>query len=288
MERQLWDRIEGLVRSLARTHRSPPKVQLSDGVIVRTYFWAVLHDRPVWWACDPRHWPAQKRRFTLPSQSTMSRRLRQAGVQRLLEKLTDHVRDQDAPTSLKAIDAKPLPVGSFSHDREAKWGRVAKGFAKGYKLFCLWDEGQKLPAAWHVDAMPQAETTVAQQLLQQLRGRGVLLGDALYDVNALFIAAEAHHHQLLSPRKFPHKPLGQRARSAARVRGHRLMRRRNVRRLYARRIFIEQRFAQLTNSGGSLSPLPAWVRRRHRVRLWVHAKLLIAAVRRQIRQPLAA
>ncbi|MDZ4683462.1 MAG: hypothetical protein SH850_00140 [Planctomycetaceae bacterium] len=42
---------------------------------------------------------------------------------------------------------------------------------------------------------------------------------------------------------------------------------------------IELAWGQATSFGGGLVPLPAWVRRHHRVRTWVWAKLLINAVR---------
>ena len=38
-------------------------------------------------------------------------------------------------------------------------------------------------------------------------------------------------------------------------------------------------FGNLTNFGGGLSPLPAWVRRLHRVERWVRAKLIVSALR---------
>jgi hypothetical protein len=42
---------------------------------------------------------------------------------------------------------------------------------------------------------------------------------------------------------------------------------------------IERTFGNWTSFGGGLSPLPAWVRRPHRVQLWTQAKLLVNAVR---------
>jgi hypothetical protein len=51
------------------------------------------------------------------------------------------------------------------------------------------------------------------------------------------------------------------------------------------RIGIEQSFGNLTSFGGGLGPLPAWVRRPHRVVVWVAAKLLINLDRQiQLRQ----
>ena len=58
--------------------------------------------------------------------------------------------------------------------------------------------------------------------------------------------------------------------------------------LWAKRREIECLFGNCTSFGGGLAPLPAWVRRLRRVKRWVWAKLLINAVRIQIRQRLVA
>lgn len=284
MERELWSELVRLINSLGRSSGRPVRCQYTDLSIVRVYLWAVLHDRPVVWATDRRHWPPQAHGMRLPSQSTMSRRLRRPGVRQWIDRLIESLRQRRPGGPIKCIDAKPLPIGGYSRDREARWGHATRGWAKGYKLFAVWAEGACAPLAWRVGPMSQAETTVACELIDQLEGRGVLLADALYDVNRLFELAGQRGHQLLTPRKFPDKPIGVRARSPHRLRGIDLMTRPSVLRLHARRLFIEQRFGHLTCHGGGLAPLPAWVRRRHRVELWVAAKLLIHAARHTIRQ----
>lgn len=52
--------------------------------------------------------------------------------------------------------------------------------------------------------------------------------------------------------------------------------------LFQERQRIERYFANLTNWGGSLTHLPAWVRTYQRVYRWVQAKLLINAVQNQL------
>ena len=52
-----------------------------------------------------------------------------------------------------------------------------------------------------------------------------------------------------------------------------------ARRLYGLRREAERRFGNLVSLGGGLSPLPAWVRRLSRVRLWVGGTVFINAVR---------
>ncbi len=46
---------------------------------------------------------------------------------------------------------------------------------------------------------------------------------------------------------------------------------------------IERFFGQLGNVGFGLGPLPNWVRRLHRVQLWVHAKLILYMTSRLLR-----
>lgn len=58
--------------------------------------------------------------------------------------------------------------------------------------------------------------------------------------------------------------------------------------LYQVRTAIERSFGNATVFAGGLGPLPAWVRRLHRVRIWVWAKLLINAVRILKKQGLMA
>ena len=71
MEDQLW---KGILRLLKQIHkprrRAREKFSVED--IVRVWMWAVLHDRPMFWATLKANWPIHERRRTLPSSSTMS------------------------------------------------------------------------------------------------------------------------------------------------------------------------------------------------------------------------
>ncbi|HXY36494.1 MAG TPA: hypothetical protein VEI07_19820, partial [Planctomycetaceae bacterium] len=55
-----------------------------------------------------------------------------------------------------------------------------------------------------------------------------------------------------------------------------------------RRKAIERFFSHATIFGGGLAPLPAWVRRQHRVKRRLWAKLLINAIRIKLHQRLTA
>ena len=58
--------------------------------------------------------------------------------------------------------------------------------------------------------------------------------------------------------------------------------------MLADRKAIERYFGHATIFGGGLASLPAWVRRQHRVKRWLWAKLLINAVRIMLRKRLTA
>ena len=73
--------------------------------------WAAPHDRPVSWACQPRHWGTttlKPRR--LPSAATMSRRIDGVAVGLLWRALERRLRDGDQPALVAFVDGKPLPV----------------------------------------------------------------------------------------------------------------------------------------------------------------------------------
>ena len=69
--------------------------------IVVVYLWAVIHDRPTSWACERRNWNGIEV-VRLPSQPTMSRRLRTRPVQQLL----DQVEAQLGGLNQEAVEAK--------------------------------------------------------------------------------------------------------------------------------------------------------------------------------------
>jgi hypothetical protein len=133
--------------------------------------------------------------------------------------------------------------------------------------------------------MPVSEQAATVQMIPELAGCGSLLGDSLYDINRLYDAAAAAGHQLLARRKRPDGGLGHCCHSPHRLRGLEILATETGRSLYARQEAIERHFGGLTNCGGGLSPLPAWVRTRRRVQLWVQAKLILNAQRLlQLRQ----
>jgi hypothetical protein len=219
----------------------------------------------------------------------MSRRLRSGSLAQLLEEVEKALLLLVVTRNLQvlAIDGKALPVGGPSKDADATWGRGAGGLAKGYKLHAIWGDGP-LPVAWAVAPLNVSERRMAEKLVSSLPGSGYLLGDSQYDVNYLYEAAAKSDYQLVAPQQRPGKSLGHRRHSPHRLRGLELLGTTFGKELYRQRLRIEHRFAQLTSFVGGLSPLPFWVRRFNRVKLWVHSKLLINAVHQLKLHPPAA
>lgn len=273
MERKLWKQMYKVIHQLGKTHKTPG-MTYKDFEIVMIYLWAVLHDRPTEWACHKMNWDRSYRPQNFPHPVTMSRRLKHAGVQRFLVALEEHLKDQKEMTFIHIVDGKPLGVSRYTKDPDAAWGHGAGGFQKGYKIHVIWGT-QAFPEAWDVAPMNVDEPTKARELLPQMvQPQGYLLGDGLYDVNKLFAAAAAQELQLITPRKFPHKGIGKRARHSARLRNIELIATRFGQDLLDWRSTIERSLGQLTNISFGLKGLPNWVRRITRVKRWVQAKLI--------------
>jgi hypothetical protein len=273
MERELWKQLYLVV---VRLDNGWTNGFFRASEIVVVFLWAVVHDRPTSWACDARNWRMEPLPL-LPSQSTMSRRLRTTRVQQLLEAVERDLGGSPRRWWLQRMDSKPLPVGSYSKDSDARYGRAAKGFARGYKLHTIWGGGP-LPSAWCVEPMNVGDSVAAKKLVRHLPGEGYLVGDSQYDSNPLYAAA-APEHQVVAPQKRPGRGLGHRRHHPARLRSLELLSKPFGQALLQCRKQIERDFGCLTSFGAGLSPLPSWVRRATRVRLWIQGKLLTNAVR---------
>ncbi len=290
MERELFRMIrENLRRLRGRGRRG--RCRFSDAVIVLVFFWACLNDRPVSWACVAGHWSRGRPR-RLPSQSRMSRRLRTASVRALIGDLEERVLRAGRPAPLAcALDAKPLPVGPHSHDRQARWGRGAGVRAKGYKVHVLLSLCGTM-MGWRLTPMNGDEREMARRLLRDARCAGYHLGDGNFDANAVHDEATRHGGQLVAPRRNgPGKGLGHRRQSPGRLRCMDLLENGVCpfgRQLHAMRAVIERKFGYLTSTGGLLANLPAWVRSHARVRMWVQAKLILADLRNSISRAASA
>lgn len=288
MERDVW---RGLAAALRTLPRGSDRRQLySDADILAILLWAALHDRSINWACRRCNWPKEAWRRSLPDQSTVSRRLRRGSVQTLLFMLVARWHAGHTPTLLAILDGKPLELSEYTTDTDARVGRGAGRYAKGYKMHTLIAPGGRVLAV-EITPLNVAECVIARRLLRRAVRAGVLapgaiiLADAAYDSNRLHRVARQSGVHLLAPRKNPGTGLGSRKHDAGRVASVFITehQREIWEPLRRKRGDIERFFGTLASVGGGLHALPPWVRRRHRVIPWVLAKLAIHTARTAIR-----
>jgi hypothetical protein len=287
MDRDIWVLIVELVlradRALPRPRRRP---LYPDRLIVLMYLWAVWHDRPLCWACDRRHYGSLFRPRSLPSISRFSRRLRSWRCVAILQQLHERISAGCSGERLSFLDGKPLPVGECTKDPDAKTGRGAGRFSRGYRLHAWTTADGRIPV-WAVTPMNVQEQTVAPLLLAGRNIRGLLLADGNYDGAPLYARVDEAGGALLTPLRAvavtekSRREMPAARRAAIDAWEHDGQR---TRRVYARRRRIESVFANATSFGGGLSPLPAWVRRIDRVRRWIGGKLIIHHARLRVRR----
>lgn len=281
MERELWPPLYRLIRAVARDF-SQKYVQHQPWVLVAVMLWATLHDRPVSWACQPRHWSTTRLRpGRLPSPATLSRRLDSVAVGLFWRALADRIRGAGPPALVAFVDGKPLLVGGCSKDPDAAFGRAAGHVGRGYKLHTVWST-RPLPEAWEVTPLNGCEKAVARRLLPQLEHGGYLLADGNYDASPVYDAAWAAGYQLVAPcRKAKNPGCGKHYQSPHRRRSLALLPSDFGRTLYRARTQIERCYGNAVAFGGGLTAPLAWVRGLARVRTWTWAKLIINGIRIQ-------
>jgi hypothetical protein len=281
MEHQLWKSIVALLVTLGN---KPPSARFdfSDERIVQVFYWAVIHDRPISWASSRKNWPIHLRRQRVPSNSTMSRRLRTAPVRKLLDALEQRVVAPKKPGLFWVIDGKPLVIGGASHDRQAGFGRAVRGKARGYKIHAI--VGREGIAAWRVAPMNMDERVMAARLVRSTTIQGYLVADSNYDSNPLHdVCDQLDELQLITPRRFGKSHgLGHHYHSPSRLRS--IERTENpfpefANQLLHDRDLIERSYGNLVNWGGGLTTLPPWVRTHRRVHRWAQAKLVLSTLR---------
>ncbi len=261
--------------------------------ILRVYLWAVLHDRPTYWACDRRNWAGARPPAVMPDQSTMSRRLRHPATLAMMMNLLDELEPDACDTLVKCVDGKPLTVSRHSRDKTATFGRGAGGLDRGYKLHAVYGDTNK-PAAFAIFPMNVDERDVALELIPKV-APGYLLADGNYHATRLFDASAQAGQVLIAPRRMANggkqpKGVGRGPQSPHRLAMiDRLASPTNpyARDLLATRRAVETRLAHLCNFGGGLTCLPPWVRGR-RVRPWVIAKIAVRLTRDRRRREMRA
>ena len=287
MERELFTRLMCSLMALPQARRRPAKSTFHDHHVLAVWLWAVLHERPISWATRRVNWPVHDRLRPLPSDATMSRRLRDPQLLALIQTWGSRLGPSQAPGDDRpwVLDGKPLPVSGHSQDRDAGVGRTSGGMGRGYKLHAIVDLDGDFKV-FTVEPLNVSEQAAAHTLLDRLPPRGDtrrLLADGNYDSNKLYDHAPRRGLSLVAARRYPQaKGLGHHRHSP-----HRLAalehQRRDPEVLRPRRR-IEGHFGTLGNAVAGLAPLPNHVRSLRRVRLWVHGKLLIHAAHQQRRR----
>lgn len=270
MEGQVWLILE---RLLSCVEGQPQRCRYSDREILRVILWAVLHDRPIVWACQSPHWWEGLCPESLPDPSTVSRRWRRLDLQAKAYAMHESsVRWLGAVGRYAAIDGRSLPIGGCSKDPDARCGRAARGMGRGYKMYTLIDNRHAV-LAYIVRPMNEAEQTIALELVKYLPDAVTrIVGDGIYDSVKLHRAVEAIGRRLYTPLR--ENRVGRRQQKR-RLQLLRLLQRSVGQRLLASRNDIERTFGQTSTIAFGFKGLPAWARRRHRVFRWMWGKNLI-------------
>jgi hypothetical protein len=291
MGHELWAELSAAISLVDQNFVDNARYEHSTALVVRCHMWSCLHNNATYWACDPKNWEQRVRPPDLPSQSTMSRRLRSKKFEELMTKLEHRLGHlPQASVLFKRLDGKPLPVAAHSTDRQAGWGRGAGQKSKGYKLHAIWS-GRAMPLHWRVAPLNISEQEIARRMLRDLQQPGYVVADKNYDSSNLFDTAATRQNQLLCRRRYgPDKGLGHTYQSVHRLRCKDLLEGPTDRltrfgpELARHRGQIERDFGNCVSFSGGMQSLPAWVRSHGRVRRWVWGKLMINAARVRINQ----
>lgn len=284
MDRSQWSLLGGLIRRVVRDVGPSRRVVFDDALILKMYFWAVAHDRPLCWACDPGSYGGGFRPRAVPSVSQFCRRIKTDHFQRCLQRLHDALTDGGALRGLNFFDGKPLAVGNYSRDPEAKTGYGVGRLDKGYKLHALVTHDRTI-ARWSVMPLNCNEMHVARVLVDQAQAipqDAVFLADGNYDAHKLHKQIARRGGWLWTrPRGIGTHAVTLRQMGAKRRALLEVWKQTPAwaERFYRQRLHVEGTFSNLTSCGGGLGPLPAFVRRLDRVRRWVGAKIVLYHLR---------
>lgn len=284
MIHETFRRVKHLINRLGFYRKSRCQTH-SDGAVLAAFFWSVLHNKPVSWACDPAHWDKGLWRGPRPSQSCMSRRLASGTLSDAIERIARATLVVDDRSMVALMDGKPVEVALHSEDADSGVGRGVGHVARGYKLHALISAAGSL-LSWRICPLNIDERTVARELIAELGELGdacYLVADTLYHAEHLFVACQERGVQLVAPRRRSQQGGGTRNDiHPARARGIALLEEGDTRfgeALLNARPAIERFFAQLSNAFGTLAHLPIWVRSLRRVRQWLNARIALAHIK---------
>lgn len=285
MEQSQWTTLCVALRAACRLVRALPRVEYSDYLILRLYFWAIANDRPMTWALEPTHYTRFFHPRKRPSISQLNRRIASERSQQLLQHVHRLLSELGiAPTTTLYIDGKPLNVSVVSGDQDARPNNIGRG----YKLHAIVSADRRIPV-FCVMPLNKHEMPIARVMLEHLplTPGTIVMADGNYDAHKLHKDIHARGGFLITkPRR------GGARRRKKGSRGHPVTRRqmgsarrrlidlweahpRLMWRVYRERARIERVFGHLTCTPGLLGPLPGFVRGLARVRRWVGAKICL-------------
>ena len=295
MEQAQWLLLVDVIRRVCRSFGHAPRCRYSDELILKFYYWAVKHDRPMTWALDPLHTNQLFRPRRRPSVSQLNRRIASERFAVINQRVKSQLARTDARATL-CLDGKALVVSPVSQDRDARVGHVPGGMGRGYKLHAA-VAGDGKVAHFAVLPLNRHEMPVARELIDQgglLTPGTLVFADGNYDAHRLHKDVDARGGWLICrPRTG-----GARRRVGG---GHPVTRRQmgqarrrlidlwdqcpdQMERLYRRRDQVERVFGNLTCIPGLLGPLPAFVRGLARVNRWVTAKINLYHARIEVKR----
>lgn len=282
MQARRWNEVYRAV-SLAAAELPRGSRRFADRVIVLVLLWAAFNHRPISWAVQRGHWPVWMQRLfpTMPSSTTMSRRLRRESIRAFMDRVLAHAQGPVGISLVRLLDGTALEIRGHSKDRQAGYGFGTGRKAKGYKLHLLLDSSGAV-VEWRIAPMHISEKAIAQRMLLRADGLAYVIADNNYDSNLIHAIVTSKGGQLIAPRRKHTGPLRPARETPGRLRSDHLLRGPSAafgRALLRSRWIIERFFGNADSHAEALGELPAWVRTHRRVRLWVHAKLIINAVR---------
>lgn len=260
-----------------------PASQTNDGrlkcdlkTVLMILLWSALNDRPRSWALRAENWRFSPRPSQFISAGQLSRRARQSGVQRaldrILEKLCSRLQaDVTSQTSLAFADGTPVLVGGASTDPDAKAGRAVKGFGRGYKIHLVYGENGELYGL-KITSLNANEgkqlSTMAPDLPSHIKR---IFADGSYDSGTVHRTLDKYKIKLVAPVKSGR--VGRRM-DPFRVAACNYLKSPRGKHQFKKRNAIERFFGALKSLTFGLQGLPSWVRTMQRVRKWITAKLI--------------
>jgi len=279
MEQSQWTVIRQSIRQVTRSFPRLPRARYGDFLIACLYFWAVLHDRPMTWAVQPRHYNRTFRPRNIPSLSQLNRRIASERFQQILQRVHERLAGDSRYKGL-IFDGQALTVSPVSQDRDARSGHIPGGMGKGYKLHAVVASDGNIPV-FSVLPLNTHEMPVARQMLaafpHDLTGT-LVMADGNYDAHVLHKQVARRGGFLIThPRGRARHPVTRRQMGHSRRllidlwdRCPQLMHR-----VYQHRKHIERRLGNLACTPGLLTSLPKFVRGLPRVRRFVGAKICL-------------